>query len=85
MNGTGPSLRSEWRDAHAANVFIRDWAERLTNRMQLTSDGNKAYVDAVERAFSNDNTGWPRSRPQPAATGPRSALETTVGTVTGYR
>jgi hypothetical protein len=42
------------RDAYAANILMRDVAERLTNRVQLTTDGHKAYLDAVERAFGDN-------------------------------
>lgn len=42
------------RDAHAARLFIGDVASRLTNRVQLTTDGHRAYVEAVERAFGAD-------------------------------
>lgn len=31
-----------------------DLADRLANRVQLTSDGHKAYLEAVEGAFGND-------------------------------
>jgi IS1 family transposase len=39
------------RDGSAAYHFIHDLAERLANRVQLTSDGHKAYLNAVEDAF----------------------------------
>ena len=39
------------RDAESANIFMRDVASRLKNRVQLTTDGLKAYLDAVEDAF----------------------------------
>jgi len=39
------------RDAHAANEFITDLASRLKGRVMLTTDGLKAYVEAVEGAF----------------------------------
>ncbi|WP_158752689.1 IS1 family transposase [Dyella sp. S184] len=42
------------RGAAAANAFIADLAGRLSNRIQLTTDGHKVYVDAVERAFGSD-------------------------------
>lgn len=42
------------RDAGAAFVFVNDLASRLRNRIQLTSDGLKVYVDAVEDAFGGD-------------------------------
>jgi hypothetical protein len=42
------------RDADYANAFIGDLASRLTTRVQLTSDGLKAYLEAVEGAFGAD-------------------------------
>ena len=39
------------RDAGAAYHFMHDLAERLANRVQLTTDGHKAYLSAVEDAF----------------------------------
>jgi IS1 family transposase len=47
-----PSWRVDNRDGDAAKEFINDLASRLANRVQLTSDGHKAYLDAVEDAFS---------------------------------
>lgn len=42
------------RDAEYANAFIGDLKERVANRIQLTSDGHRAYLDAVEEAFGAD-------------------------------
>ena len=42
------------RDADYANAFIADLKERVVNRIQLTSDGHRAYLDAVEEAFGAD-------------------------------
>lgn len=42
------------RDAEYASAFMADVAERLTGRVQLTTDGHKAYLDAVEDAFGAD-------------------------------
>ncbi len=39
------------RDFESANEFMNDVADRLTNRVQLTTDGLKAYLNAVEDAF----------------------------------
>ncbi len=39
------------RDAETANIFMEDLASRLANRVQLTSDGLRAYIDAVDGAF----------------------------------
>jgi IS1 family transposase len=42
------------RDAEAASLFINDLASRLNSRIQLTSDGFKAYIEAVGDAFGED-------------------------------
>lgn len=42
------------RDAATGNFFIHDLASRLKNRIQLTSDGHRVYLDAVEGAFGSD-------------------------------
>ncbi len=39
------------RDGSAAYHFIHDLAGRLANRVQLTTDGHRAYLNAVEDAF----------------------------------
>ena len=39
----------------AAREFIDDLAERLAGRVQLTSDGHKAYLTAVAGAFGHKN------------------------------
>ena len=35
-------------------IFMRDLASRLKYRVQLTTDGHRMYLDAVERAFGAD-------------------------------
>ena len=42
------------RDAGYATEFMQDLAGRLANRVQLTSDGHRAYLSAVEDAFGSD-------------------------------
>jgi IS1 family transposase len=42
------------RDAEYADAFMQDVADRLANRVQLTTDGHKAYLEAVEGAFGAD-------------------------------
>jgi len=49
-----PSWLVSNRGGDAAKVFISDLASRLSNRVQLTSDGHKAYLEAVEEAFGAD-------------------------------
>src|ERR1035437_2844212 len=41
------------RDADAAALFMEDLASRLAHRIQLTTDGHRAYLSAVEGVF-----GW---------------------------
>lgn len=42
------------RDSEAAIFFMDNLAKRLANRVQLTSDGHKPYLEAVEGAFGAD-------------------------------
>lgn len=42
------------RDSECAMWFMDDLAKRLANRVQLTSDGHRAYLEAVEGAFGGD-------------------------------
>jgi IS1 family transposase len=42
------------RDGECAKWFIEDLASRIANRIQLTSDGHKAYLEAVEDAVGAD-------------------------------
>ncbi|MGQ0485564.1 MAG: IS1 family transposase [Hyphomicrobiales bacterium] len=42
------------RDSDYAIAFMDDMRSRLANRVQLTTDGHKAYLEAVEGAFGDD-------------------------------
>jgi IS1 family transposase len=42
------------RDAECAKMFMDDLASRLANRVQLTTDGHRVYLTAVEAAFAGD-------------------------------
>ena len=42
------------RDAYYAKMFMNDVASRLLGRVQLTSDGHKAYLQGMEDAFGAD-------------------------------
>ncbi len=42
------------RGAQAATTFMRDLASRLANRVQLTTDGHHAYLNAIDSAFARD-------------------------------
>lgn len=48
-----PSWLVSTRDGTAAKAFVGDLASRLAHRVQITSDGHKAYLEAMENAF-----GW---------------------------
>jgi IS1 family transposase len=42
------------RDGGWAKEFMQDCASRIRNRVQITTDGHKAYLEAVENAFGAD-------------------------------
>ena len=42
------------RDGRSAHVFMNDVATRLRGRIQLTTDGHRPYLNAVEGAFGCD-------------------------------
>lgn len=42
------------RDAGWAQDFMEDCASRIRGRVQITTDGHRVYVDAVEGAFGMD-------------------------------
>lgn len=49
-----PSWHIGTRDGYVAGVFVRDLASRLANRVQITTDGHRPYLEAVENAFGAD-------------------------------
>ncbi len=49
-----PSFLIGPRDAGAAYTFIQDLADRLASRVQLTTDGHRPYLEAVEDAFGSE-------------------------------
>lgn len=49
-----PSFMVGDRGAQTARVFMEDLASRLANRVQLTTDGHRVYLNAVENAFGGD-------------------------------
>jgi IS1 family transposase/lambda repressor-like predicted transcriptional regulator len=49
-----PSWLVGSRDIGSATELMQDLVARLANRVQLTTDGLKAYVSAVEDAFGGD-------------------------------
>lgn len=46
-----PAFKVGKRNHLTANAFVSDVASRLKNRPQISSDGLRAYVEAVENAF----------------------------------
>ncbi len=42
------------RGINTARFFIDDLASRVSNRFQLTTDGHRVYVDAVEDSFGSE-------------------------------
>jgi len=42
------------RGASTAQEFMQDVSSRISNRIQLTTDGHRVYADAVENAFGSE-------------------------------
>ena len=42
------------RDSVTARAFMRDLQSRIRNRVQLSTDGNHSYLEAVDEAFGGD-------------------------------
>ena len=49
-----PAYRVGKRTRETAVAFMTDLSERLSHRVQISSDSLRTYVDAVERAFGAD-------------------------------
>lgn len=49
-----PSFKCGKRDLITTKAFVGDIAGRLKNRVQISSDGLKAYVDSVEQVFGTE-------------------------------
>jgi IS1 family transposase len=49
-----PSWHCGDRSLSSATLFLYDLQSRLANRVQLTSDGYRPYLEAVEAAFGNE-------------------------------
>lgn len=49
-----PSWHIGSRDSYIAQVFVRDLASRLASRVQITTDGHRPYLEAIEGAFGAD-------------------------------
>ncbi len=49
-----PAFKIGKRNHLTANAFVSDVASRLKNRPQISTDGLKAYVEAVEQSFGSE-------------------------------
>jgi IS1 family transposase len=49
-----PSWRIGDRSSETAFAFVSDLASRLRNRVQITTDGHRPYLEAIEGAFGGD-------------------------------
>lgn len=77
------------RGASAALSFVHDLRDRLSNRVQLTSDGHRVYLEAIETAFGSDVDyamlvkiyGEPREKE--AIYSPAECISTRLAVITG--
>ena len=46
-----PAFKVGKRDSATANAFVADISNRMRNRVQISTDGLRAYVDAIDQAF----------------------------------
>lgn len=49
-----PSWRIGDRSSQTGLAFVDDLAKRIANRVQITSDGHRAYLEAIEGVFGGD-------------------------------
>jgi IS1 family transposase len=49
-----PTFKVGKRDHVAANAFVADVASRMANRIQISTDGLRAYVEAIEASFGSN-------------------------------
>jgi IS1 family transposase len=78
------------RDASWACKFMEDLASRVTTRIQITTDGHRAYAEAVEGAFGMDVDyamliklyGAPSDRPDTRYS-PAACIGTRIGILSG--
>lgn len=49
-----PCFKVGKRDAATTNAFIGDLADRLSNRAQISTDGLKLYIDAIDKSFGTE-------------------------------
>lgn len=49
-----PAFHTGKRTKYHATLFMSDIAQRLTNRVQISADALRSYIDAVETAFGSE-------------------------------
>ena len=49
-----PAFKVGERNVATATEFVQDVANRMKNRVQISTDGLRAYVDAIEKVFGGD-------------------------------
>jgi IS1 family transposase len=49
-----PAFRVGKRDTATADAFVADVASRMRTRVQISTDGLRAYVEAIEKSFGGD-------------------------------
>jgi IS1 family transposase len=49
-----PAFRCGKRDLNTAHAFVSDVASRMRNRVQISSDALRAYVDSIEQVFGTE-------------------------------
>ena len=42
------------RNVEHAQMFVNDLRDRLANKVQITTDGHKMYLEAIEKSFGGD-------------------------------
>lgn len=72
------SFRLGDRTLGTAYDFMHDLAERLTNRIQLTTDGHRFYLEAVDSAFNVDIDGAMLAKIYVASSGPETRYSPAV-------
>jgi IS1 family transposase len=49
-----PAFRCGKRDLPTTQAFVADVAKRMKNRVQISSDALRSYVDAIETNFASE-------------------------------
>lgn len=49
-----PAFKVGERNVATATEFVQDVSDRMKNRVQISTDGLRAYVDAIETVFGGD-------------------------------